>query len=387
MTVKKPKPFKIFRAGTHTDSAGTVTTFTREQLAASVQAYNDGEWRAPMVVGHPKGDAPAYGWIGSLSLTDDGEIVADTEKLNPEFAQLMEDGAYRNRSASWYAPDHPSNPSPGVWQLRHLGMLGAQPPALKGLGDVQFHDQDGITLEFAASDYTTSTIARLLRGLRDSLISKWGVEETDKALPSWSIEDLEAAGREQIQSTVPNFSEPEHDMTPAEIAALEARATAGDTAVATATALQAERDALATRVASFEEGERTRGQAVARTAVLAALAPFVTAGKILPAQLEATADFCMGLDDASKTVEFGEFTGDNKLTQRGFYLKQLEALPAAVDYSEHTGGAGNGLPNSMTPTDIANQAREYQEAQAGKGVTISVTQAVDAVIAGKNKPA
>ena len=43
----KPKPFRIFRAGTHTDSAGTSTTFTREQLEATVQAYNDGDWRAP----------------------------------------------------------------------------------------------------------------------------------------------------------------------------------------------------------------------------------------------------------------------------------------------------------------------------------------------------
>lgn len=381
----KPKPFKIFRAGTHTDSAGNVTTFTREQLAASVQAYNDGDWRAPMVVGHPKGEAPAYGWIGKLEINDAGEVIADTEKLNPEFAQLMEDGAYRNRSASWYAPDHPSNPSPGVWQLRHLGMLGAQPPALKGLGDVEFHDQDGITVEFASADYTTSTIARLFRGLRDALIGKWGVEETDKALSAWQIEDLEAAGRQMIESTIPNYSEPEHDMTPEQIAALQAKADRADALEGQLATVTGERDTAVTAVASFQEGERTRAKAVERATVLAALQPLVTAGKLLPAALETTADFCLTLDDGAKTFNFGE-AGSEPISARAFYLAQLEAIPAVVNYGEVTSQVDN-LPGNMTPTELAAQAHEYQDAMRDKGVTITTTQAVDAVRAGKHKPA
>ena len=375
----KPKPFRIFRTGTHTDSAGGTTTFTAEQLAATVKAYNEGDWRASVVVGHPKGHAPAYGWVGQLSLSAAGDVICDDlDKLNPDFAELMKSGAYRNRSASWYAPDHPSNPTPGVWQLRHLGMLGAQPPALKGLGDVEFGDADaGLVVEFG--DYTTSTIGSLFRRMRDGLLAKWGAEETDKILPSFLVEDVEAAGRQAIEQSVPNYSE--SDMTPEEIAALQAmanRATQLETDLAAANTRAA---AAESAVASFAEQNATRARAVTIATCTAALTPLVTAGKVTPEQVPALAEFAASLDDADKVIEFGEHTGDNKLTARAMFLQTLETRPAVVNYGEHTADAA--LPGNMKPTDLAQKAREYQDAEASKGRTISTTVAVDAVLAGK----
>lgn len=377
----KPKPFRIFRVGTHTDSAGQATTFTREQLEATVKAYNEGDWRAPMVVGHPKGHAPAYGWVGKMRIDEAGEVlVDDVEKLNPDFADLMQAGAYRNRSASWYAPDHPNNPTPGVWQLRHLGMLGAQPPALKGLGDVEFHDGDGVTLEFA--DYTTNTVAGLLRRLRDSLIGKWGVEEADKALPGFLVEDLEAAGRRQIEETVPNYSDTEETtMTPEEIAALQAQAAKATQLENDLAAANTARAAAEQQVTQFSERDATARRAVALVDAKAALKPLVDAGKLLPAQLDQAANFMVGLDDQAKSFDFGESTGDNALTARGFFGALLATLPTQVDYSEQTGNVQ--LPANLSPTELANKAREYQDAMAGKGVVITSAAAVDAVIAGK----
>ena len=378
----KPKPFRIFRVGTHTDSAGTATTFTREQLEATVKAYNEGDWRAPMVVGHPKGHAPAYGWVGKLSIDDAGEIKVDeVEKLNPDFAELMKAGAYRNRSASWYAPDHPNNPTPGVWQLRHLGMLGAQPPALKGLGDVEFNDADGVTVEFA--DYTTSTIGYLFRSLRELLIAKWGTEEADKALPGFHISDLEQAGRDRVAETVPDFSDTteETTMTPEEIAALQAQAARATQLETDLAAANAARTAAEQQVTAFSEQQATARRAVALTDAKAALQPLVTSGKLLPAQLDKAAEFMAGLDDQAKTFDFGEATGDNALTARQFLVKLLESAPSQVDYSEQTGSVN--LPQNLTPTQLADKAREYQDAMAGKGITVTSAQAVDAVIAGK----
>lgn len=377
----KPKPFRIFRVGTHTDSAGQATTFTREQLEATVKAYNEGEWRAPMVVGHPKGAAPAYGWVGKMRIDEAGEVlVDDVEKLNPDFADLMQAGAYRNRSASWYAPDHPNNPTPGVWQLRHLGMLGAQPPALKGLGDVEFHDGDGVTLEFA--DYTTNTVAGLLRRLRDSLIGKWGVEEADKALPGFLVEDLEAAGRRQIEETVPNYSETEETtMTPEEIAALQAQAAKATQLETDLAAANAARTAAEQQVTQFSESQKAAQKAVAIVDAKAALKPLVDAGKLLPAQLDQAANFMVGLDDATKSYDFGEASGENALTARGFFKAILEAQPKQVDYEEHTGDVQ--LPQNLKPEELAQKARDYQDSMAGKGVTVTSAQAVDAVLAGK----
>ena len=50
-------------------------------------------------------------------------------------------------------PDHPSNPVPNAYYLRHVGFLGAQPPAVKGLGEARFadvdQDDDLVTIQFA----------------------------------------------------------------------------------------------------------------------------------------------------------------------------------------------------------------------------------------------
>lgn len=379
----KPKPFRIFRVGTHTDSAGQATTFTREQLEATVKAYNEGEWRAPMVVGHPKGAAPAYGWVGKMRLDDSGEVlVDDVEKLNPDFADLMQAGAYRNRSASWYAPDHPNNPTPGVWQLRHLGMLGAQPPALKGLGDIEFHDGDGVTVDFA--DYTTSSIGYLFRALREALIGKWGLEETDKALPAFHIQDLEQAGRDRVAETVPNYSEPteETTMTPEEIAALQAQAAKATQLETDLAAANAARAAAEQQVTQFSESQKAAQKAVAIVDAKAALKPLVDAGKLLPAQLDQAANFMVGLDDATKSYDFGEATGENALTARGFFKAILEAAPKQVDYEELTGNVQ--LPQNLKPEELAQKARDYQDGMAGKGITVTSAQAVDAVLAGKS---
>lgn len=378
----KPKPFRIFRVGTHTDSAGQATTFTREQLEATVAAYNEGDWRAPLVTGHPKGAAPAYGWVGKMRLDENGDVfVDDVEKLNPDFAELMQSGAYRNRSASWYAPDHPNNPTPGVWQLRHLGMLGAQPPALKGLGDVEFNDGDGVTVEFA--DYTTSTIGYLFRSLRELLIAKWGTEEADKALPGFHISDLEQAGRDRVAETVPNYSESteETTMTPEEIAALQAQAAKATQLEADLAAANTARAAAEQQVTQFSEQRAAAARATALVDAKAALQPLVTSGKLLPNQVDKAAEFMVGLDDQAKTFDFGEATGENALTARQFMVKLLEQGRQQVDYSERTGDVQ--LPANLSPTELANKAREYQDSMAAKGVTVTSAAAVDAVIAGK----
>ena len=54
-------------------------------------------------------------------------------------------GAFKKISASFYSPSSPQNPVPGVYYLRHVGFLGAQPPAVKGLRNPAFADgEDGV---------------------------------------------------------------------------------------------------------------------------------------------------------------------------------------------------------------------------------------------------
>jgi hypothetical protein len=56
----------IFKPGTQTDMNGRVIQFNESDLAASAQAYDPKVHEAPIVIGHPKHDAPAYGWVKSL---------------------------------------------------------------------------------------------------------------------------------------------------------------------------------------------------------------------------------------------------------------------------------------------------------------------------------
>lgn len=133
------QPIKIFRPGQHTDSAGVARDFTEESLRDLAAAYNPDLYEAPLVIGHPVTDAPAFGWVGSLSY-EDGSLYAHPRQVDPWFAGIVNAGRYKHISASFYLPDSPHNPKPGALYLRHVGFLGAVAPAVKGLGAARFQE-------------------------------------------------------------------------------------------------------------------------------------------------------------------------------------------------------------------------------------------------------
>ena len=63
------KPLHIFRAGRHTASCGTALDFDETTLQASAAAYDPALHEAPIVVGHPRDNGPAFGWIKGLSFS------------------------------------------------------------------------------------------------------------------------------------------------------------------------------------------------------------------------------------------------------------------------------------------------------------------------------
>lgn len=136
-TQTQPHRFPIFRAGTHTDIAGrqaTITVDDLEEIAASYDAEYAG---APLVVGHPQADAPAYGWVKSLAV-DGNELIAEVDHVELQFAEMVNEKRFPNRSAGIYLANTPGNPKPGKKYLQHIGFLGAAAPAVKGLRPIQF---------------------------------------------------------------------------------------------------------------------------------------------------------------------------------------------------------------------------------------------------------
>lgn len=177
--------------------SGAVLNFSEADLAASAAAYDPQLHEAPIVVGHPKHDAPAYGWVKTLS-AQDGALFAEPEQIDPAFSELVTAGRFKKISASFYSPDSAANPVPGVYYLRHVGFLGAQPPAVKGLRAVEFADADEGVVEF--SEWDDRINAGLWRNLRDWLIGKFGLEEADKAIRGWEVQSLQEAAIEPEQT-------------------------------------------------------------------------------------------------------------------------------------------------------------------------------------------
>ena len=177
----------IFKAGTHTDMHGKKLPFTPDDLAACVKAYDPSVHEAPLVIGHPRTEDPAWGWVKALSLSG-VDLMAEPAQLDPQFAEMVTDGRFKKVSASFYLPDSPSNPKPGVLYLRHVGFLGAQPPSVKGLKQVSFSEQEEGVVEFA--DWQAITNASLWGKLRDFLISRFSLDEAEKVLPEWQLNSL-----------------------------------------------------------------------------------------------------------------------------------------------------------------------------------------------------
>lgn len=188
-----------FKAGSHVALSGAVLAFAQPDLAATAAAYDPALHQAPLVVGHPKLDSPAYGWVRSLAADASG-LEAGTEQVNPEFAALVNSGAYKKVSAAFWAPDAPGNPVPGVYYLRHVGFLGGSAPAVHGLRPPQFAGSEVGVVEF--SDWDDVDNASLWRSVRDWILGKWGPADADAAVPAYLVASVERGAQQELADSL-----------------------------------------------------------------------------------------------------------------------------------------------------------------------------------------
>lgn len=142
------KKIKMLKPGTFTAMNGQSYSFSEQDLRATAAAYDPTLFAAPIVKGHPEHDAPAYGRIYAAEFAE-GCLVGTPGKVDPAFAEEVNSGRFDNVSLSLYPPDHPSNPVPGVFYPRHLGFLGAMPPAVKGMGQVSLSENEEGIISFS----------------------------------------------------------------------------------------------------------------------------------------------------------------------------------------------------------------------------------------------
>lgn len=312
-----PASIHIFKSGTHTAMNGTRMPFTPEELAACAAAYDPTVHEAPLVVGHPTHDAPAYGWVKSLTASQ-GDLQAEPDQVDPAFAELVDAGRYKKISASFYLPDSPNNPKPGTLYLRHVGFLGAQPPAVKGLKAVEFGEQEEGVVEFA--DWGLATSAGMFARLRDFLISKFSLDDADSVLPSWQIEALRDEALRDDPKPDPAFSEPKPN--PEEVPVTEEEKKA----------LLDENTRLKSQLAANDAAEKKRRADELHAANVSFAEALVTKGTLTPAAKGVVVAL---LDEVSKgdaPVEFAE--GEVKKPLASAFKELLSGAAPVLDFSE-----------------------------------------------------
>ena len=141
----------IFSPGTQTSAQGVTREFTKSDLRQVADSYNSSIHEAPIRIGHEDSDkVPSWGWVKNVKLKGE-DLYAEVE-FSPLMQDYVQNGLYKKVSASFYAPESKINPDPGQWSLRHVAMLGAQPPAVKGLKGFAYAEEsehEGV-LDFAA---------------------------------------------------------------------------------------------------------------------------------------------------------------------------------------------------------------------------------------------
>lgn len=146
-----PAPLHLARPGTFTDLHGQRVEVTADLLTALAASYDPARFRAPLVVGHPQTNSPAFGWLDQVRATPAG-LFGTPVQVDPAFAAAVNAGRYPHRSLSFWPADHPGSPVPGQPYIRHLGVLGAHPPAIPGLqgADLAGSVPDGLhTIDFS----------------------------------------------------------------------------------------------------------------------------------------------------------------------------------------------------------------------------------------------
>lgn len=124
---------EAFSVGTHTSENGSTQTYTVSDLNEIAKTYNEKchENPAPVVIGHPEMDAPAYGWIKKASVAGN-KLLLKLGELNQDFVNALKTGAYKTRSIALYADG----------MIKHIGFLGAYKPAIKGLYPHSFKENN-----------------------------------------------------------------------------------------------------------------------------------------------------------------------------------------------------------------------------------------------------
>lgn len=273
----------IARTGEFADSSGRKHRFTPELLDEIAANYAASEEEAPLVFGHPKDNEPAQGWVKALK-SEGGKLFAEIAQISADAKEKVQNGLYRYVSMSL----HPCGK-----KLRHVGLLGAVPPAISGLGAVEFAEDGRLTINFSAAE-----LAPALKPEGEPM------ENMLKELQTKNAELEARAGA--LQKAL-------------------------DEALAGRAAAEKQAEATAAEFSAYK-GEVKAGERRARLEAL------TKEGKVTPAEHERINAMLDALERAGddRTVNFASPAGVEKISPVEAYWRELEgreSSPLASDFS------------------------------------------------------
>ena len=84
---------EVFRAGDY----GAKGKFTEQDLRAIASSYDPSLHEAPVVIGRPEMNAPAFGWVEKLR-AHGGTLLAKLRQVQPALEDMVSRGLFKKRS-------------------------------------------------------------------------------------------------------------------------------------------------------------------------------------------------------------------------------------------------------------------------------------------------
>ena len=352
---------EIFAGGKQIDSNG-IEHDGDTIIAQAIETFKPSYHEPPLVAGHPVDNSPAFGWVSGLKKTGNS-LFAKFSQVVPEFSKACETGMFKKRSASFY-PDG---------RLRHVGFLGAMPPAVKGLADLSFSDDDKAwVFEFSEADsWTWETVGGIFRKMRDYFIEKEGKEKADRIIPDWDVEYIRDMAKNNNKEDDMKFAEfleafkfwkkieGGSDMD------LPIQVTKPVSTFSEADIEQAKKDGVAAEREKLDAEFAEKGAQVKRKAAEKEIADFcdtlVASGKIPPSWVDSGLVGFMQTLDAEKEISFSE---DSKKSSRQWFRDYLEGFSKSKLFQE--------LAKKEKAGDSAEFAESKQQQEAGESIAAKV---------------
>jgi len=298
------------------DAHGEITP---DKLSETAEAYNNSSFEAPIVLGHPEKDSPAYGWIERLQVQGD-RLLAYPKQVTEELKKLVRDGYYRKISASFYGPSNPNNPCPGRYFLKHVGLFGGYPVARKSLPAVQFSEDSAEILYTPEVDIKEEEIVSLA--------------EDKVASPAGEVKIAEAEAEKEIQYS-------EVQPSPIEITSALER-------------IEKASELFKQLQQKTKDLQRKQFELDSRSEFAEFAEGLISANKLLPSEKEGVVNLLMVLKSIGSefgVLEFAEFDAIDWLK------KFLERQQSVVDYAEVASRARTPLQEKAKSVTEAIKAR------------------------------